>query len=336
MKISRKAALSGLVCGLVVLALVGAGAYVSLKRRSPMHKSFEGREIRGALIMDKDFRNNARLTGGFCYELLEKFAKDNGCGIEILAETERTNYLDSLRMGVIQIAAFGLHDAPHDDSLVFSHHIDSIAILAVAPQESQEMSNINEWIRSYSGSERNKSMRERYMRVYNPQKKARQGGKVSEISPYDSLIRIHADSLGWDWRLLAAVMYNESRFSILARSGAGAYGLMQVMPRTAGLYGYTNLLDPDSNIGAGAQQLRALESRYRHPDISGKDRLRFTLAAYNAGSGRIRQGRELADSLGRNKYSWEEVRQYLPQESVGFVGGVMSTYNAFKEICPED
>ncbi|MBK6894549.1 MAG: transglycosylase SLT domain-containing protein [Flavobacteriales bacterium] len=59
------------------------------------------------------------------------------------------------------------------------------------------------------------------------------------ISPYDSLFQVHADSLSWDWRLLAAVAFKESRFDTTALSYAGAGGLMQMMPTTALRMGVT-------------------------------------------------------------------------------------------------
>ncbi|MEQ9006243.1 MAG: lytic transglycosylase F, partial [Ekhidna sp.] len=71
------------------------------------------------------------------------------------------------------------------------------------------------------------------------------------ISPYDSLIEKAADELGWDWLLLAAQVFRESKFNENAESWAGAIGLMQVMPRTGREYDVRNLYDPEQNIYAG-------------------------------------------------------------------------------------
>ena len=58
-------------------------------------------------------------------------------------------------------------------------------------------------------------------------------GPVFRISPYDSLFKAYADTVGWDWKMLAAVAYVESKFDTAAVSGVGARGLMQMMPQTA-------------------------------------------------------------------------------------------------------
>jgi membrane-bound lytic murein transglycosylase F len=57
------------------------------------------------------------------------------------------------------------------------------------------------------------------------------------ISPYDDLIRKYSEEIGWDWRLLASMIYQESRFLPDAQSWAGADGLMQLMPNTARRFG---------------------------------------------------------------------------------------------------
>src|SRR5690606_899012 len=94
--------------------------------------------------------------------------------------------------------------------------------------------------------------------------------RTGRLSPYDDLLRAAAQEVDLDWRLLAAVAFQESRFDPDAESGAGAVGLMQVLPRTAGVSA-DSLRIPEVNIAFGARHLRELYDAYRF--VPGRDRL---------------------------------------------------------------
>jgi membrane-bound lytic murein transglycosylase F len=123
------------------------------------------------------------------------------------------------------------------------------------------------------------------------------------ISPYDSLFQAHADSLPWDWKLLAAVAYTESRFDTAACSKAGAGGLMQMMPSTATLMGVDGS-GVNDHIGGAARYLDRLDRIWRK-DIPGQtQRLKFVLASYNAGPGHVKDAQRLARELGLDPRRW--------------------------------
>lgn len=125
-----------------------------------------------------------------------------------------------------------------------------------------------------------------------------------QLSPFDDLIREHAKRHGFDWRLLAAQMYQESGFNPEARSWVGARGVMQIMPRTAHQVGVTgDLYDPAVNIRAGARYLEWLRERFEE-DLAVQDRMWFTLASFNAGVGHVRDARRLAPRLGLDPDRW--------------------------------
>ena len=133
--------------------------------------------------------------------------------------------------------------------------------------------------------------------------------RTGRISPYDYLFRSAARESGFDWRLLAALSFQESRFDPDAVSWAGAYGLMQLLPRTAGVSA-EDLADPALNVELGARHLRKLYDRYEM--IAGPDRMRFALAAYNCGQGHLDDARILTRLLGRDPDVWEgSVREAL-------------------------
>lgn len=126
-----------------------------------------------------------------------------------------------------------------------------------------------------------------------------------KISPFDHLFREAADSLGWDWKLIAAIGHTESRFDSMARSEAGACGVMQVMPRTLRRFGVPDSLHmhPRSNIMAATGLLMRLNHTFRRIDDF-EERSNFILASYNAGIAHVNDAMRLADKHGRNRHRW--------------------------------
>jgi len=123
------------------------------------------------------------------------------------------------------------------------------------------------------------------------------------LSPYDTLVKKYAQKYDFDWRLIVAQMYQESRFNPTAKSWVGAQGLMQVMPRTAKEMGISNLKQPEPGIKAGVQYLNWVRNRFEE-ELNIKDRMWFTLAAYNAGQGHVKDARRLAKQQGLNPNRW--------------------------------
>lgn len=135
---------------------------------------------------------------------------------------------------------------------------------------------------------------------------------VFSISPYDSLFRVYADTIGWDWKMLAAVAYVESKFDTAAVSAVGARGLMQMMPRTARAMGVPEGMEqnPDESVRAATDYFIYLSRLFRH--VPENERMHFVLAAYNAGFGHIYDAMRLADKYGKNRYVWNDnVETYL-------------------------
>src|SRR5262249_49951990 len=108
---------------------------------------------------------------------------------------------------------------------------------------------------------------------------APRAGAAIMISPFDSLILHHATAEGFDWRLIAALIFEESRFDPTSRSDKDAYGLMQVRPIAAQAVGADDFTTPDDNVKTGVRYLRQLDETLA--DAAGDDRLGLVLAAYN-------------------------------------------------------
>lgn len=138
----------------------------------------------------------------------------------------------------------------------------------------------------------------------------------NRISQYDELLKEGAAKLGWDWRLLAAIVYQESRFKPGDESWAGAIGLMQLMPETAERFGAANPNDPKQNIRAGVNYLKYLD-KYWSKEIEDQDeRLKFVLASYNVGMSHVTDARKLAVKYGKDPTVWEDnVAYYLAKKS---------------------
>lgn len=175
-----------------------------------------------------------------------------------------------------------------------------------------------------------------------------------KISPYDDIIREHAQVINWDWRLVSAVIYQESQFDPNSESWVSAGGLMQLMPATAADLGVTDTNDPQQNIRAGTLYLNQLWDQWKSiPDSL--QRIKFTLASYNCGLGHVQDAQRLTEAQGGNQLSWdEEVEEQLlnltypeyynlgivqfgyvrGEEPVGYVDQIFDHYTHYKKLIP--
>jgi membrane-bound lytic murein transglycosylase F len=128
------------------------------------------------------------------------------------------------------------------------------------------------------------------------------GGRISK---YDGIIKEIAQEYNWDWRLISAIIYHESRFNESAGAWTGAYGLMQLMPATAETFGVQNIEDPKQNIKAGILLLNSLNNRFLKAIPDSTERVKFVLAAYNIGLGHVNDAQRLAEKYGFNPLIWD-------------------------------
>ncbi|XKE44854.1 membrane-bound lytic murein transglycosylase MltF [Halomonas organivorans] len=137
-------------------------------------------------------------------------------------------------------------------------------------------------------------------------------GHVHERLPdYDGLFRAAARQTGFDWKLLAAVGYQESHWRPEATSPTGVRGLMMLTNATASDLDVDDRLDPAQSIDGGARYLRELKDRLPE-SITGEDRLFMALAAYNVGLGHLYDARRLTEMQGGDPDAWTDVREALP------------------------
>ncbi len=140
--------------------------------------------------------------------------------------------------------------------------------------------------------------------------------KGGQVSDFDEIIKEESNKFNWDWRLIASLIYQESRFLPRAESWAGARGLMQLMPATANRFGVINTDIPRENIRGGVEFLRWLDERLKSRVENPEERIKFILASYNVGLGHVLDAMNLAEKYGKNPLVWENnVDYYLLHKS---------------------
>jgi membrane-bound lytic murein transglycosylase F len=175
----------------------------------------------------------------------------------------------------------------------------------------------------------------------------------SRLPHYQEYFENAAAMYGLDWRLLAAMSYQESHWNERALSPTGVRGMMMLTLTTAKQVGVTNRLDPEQSIMGGSKYIQGLEARLPE-QIQGPDRIWFALAAYNIGFGHVMDTRNITRNEGANPDRWQEVKAYLPylqnsqyykqtyygyargNEAVQYVEGIRKYYNTLIQLTYED
>ena len=133
----------------------------------------------------------------------------------------------------------------------------------------------------------------------------------SRLPLYKKWFEEAAEQSSQDWRLLAAIGYQESKWNPSAASASGAKGLMQLTLESASSVKVANPSDPRQSIFGGARYFRQVYEKIP-THVPEPDRTWFALAAYNIGYGHLEDARVLAQKAGRDPDSWDDVRDFLP------------------------
>ncbi|RUR35004.1 membrane-bound lytic murein transglycosylase MltF [Vreelandella andesensis] len=131
------------------------------------------------------------------------------------------------------------------------------------------------------------------------------------LPTYTELFKKAARDTGFDWKLLAAVGYQESHWDPDAVSPTGVRGLMMLTNPTAAEMGIADRTNPAQSIDGGARYLRSIKDRLPE-SITGNDRLYMAMAAYNVGLGHLYDARKITEMRGDNPDSWQDIRTALP------------------------
>ncbi|MBN1132888.1 MAG: transporter substrate-binding domain-containing protein [Bacteroidales bacterium] len=312
-------------------------------------------------VEDWLIRNQLELAGKTVYvqkgsvyaSRLRSLSNEIGGGIHIReVEVESEQLIHRVALGEIDYTVcdenVGLVNATYFPELDVQTAISFPQNVAWAVRfGSAELKNeIDSWLMDFTRSRKYAIIYNKYFRnqhsvnIINSDYYALGSGKISK---YDEIIRKESETIGWDWRLISSMVYQESRFNPEALSWAGAYGLMQLMPNTAQRYGVTPASSTESQIRAGLSFIKWLDELFSKTIPDKEERIKFVLASYNIGYGHIQDARNLAEKFGDNPNVWDEsVNEWLLKKSepqyyndpvvkYGYARGV-ETYNYVKQV----
>lgn len=241
------------------------------------------------------------------------------------ADAESESLMEKVAKGEIDYTV--ADEAMASVNLTYYSNLDASLVLSPAQEIAwavrKNSPNLKQAIDKWLVSMKRKST---FMVIYNryyrsPRKSQIRGSskyasiKGDKLSPYDEIIKEAAALIKWDWRLLAAVIYQESRFINQESSWAGARGLMQLMPATAQRFGASNPDDPRQNIRAGVRFFKHLDEYWEKKVQDSTERIKFVLASYNVGLTHIMDARKLAIKYNENPATWAPVEKYLMKKS---------------------
>lgn len=167
---------------------------------------------------------------------------------------------------------------------------------------------LNRWMSNVKNTRQYQSLYEKYFTQSRYIKTNNHHYDLSKgkISAYDDVIKKQAKQFYWDWRLLAALIYQESNFDHAAKSWTGAFGLMQLMPETALRFGIDSTSSPEEMICAGIKLIRSFDKIFIKSINDSNERIKFVLASYNVGAGHILDAQRLAVKYGKDPHIWED------------------------------
>jgi membrane-bound lytic murein transglycosylase MltF len=257
-------------------------------------------------------------SSDFDYDLLNRFASDLGVSLSERPAVSDDDAAQRLRSGMVDVAVLA-NTFPDGSDVVSAHpclgagRAGSKRVGLFLRTDSPELAALlasAAW--RIAGAERSDAFHQVYCRsepaVNAPEPALPLAGQISR---YAGMIAKYAGAAGLDWRLVAALIFEESSFEEKAVSATGAKGLMQLMPWIPAEVGVTNVSAPEANIQAGILYLRRLSDQF--PDAHAKDRLAMVLASYTLGPGHVIDAQDLARELGLDPQSWPRgLEQTLP------------------------
>lgn len=293
-------------------------------------------------------------SAGFNYELLQYLDEETPCTPDIILSRSDIP-LDSLMVDSIDVVIL-----PYRDSIVIPDTWFSTPVLpdstfwVIRDTRDGLIRSVNTWLNQFQGTRTFNTMLQRFRPSYEPYRRVERGRTGTPLSPYDDLLRKYAATIGWDWRMLTALVWNESKFHIELTSPRGAEGLMQMMPHTARKHHTDDMLDPEENLRAATEYLARLQRMFDGDAANPEELMRFTLAAYNAGEGRLKDILNYAAYAGKPHGTWADLEAVIPDmrdesilqvdtvklgmfqgfETIKYIEDIESLYEAFCTLAP--
>ena len=166
--------------------------------------------------------------------------------------------------------------------------------------------SVDSWLRQEKPSQAQAELLKQYFEKSKESPSVAIRFSKNRMSPFDHLFRQYAATIHWDWRLLAAMGFTESRYDSTQVSWAGARGVMQLMPSTARAYGLggDRITHNRDNIATAAKVIASLDSQFAKLVSDPEERKKFIVAAYNSGPAHILDAIALAKKHGYDSQRW--------------------------------
>ena len=211
--------------------------------------------------------------------------------------------------------------------------------IAVREDSPKLLAELNEFIKSYrQGTLHGNMLINRYFKNFDWAKNALAASDFRRFQEIAHIFEKYGDQYGVDYLMVAAQGYQESGLDQSARSGAGAVGIMQLLPTTAAdkNVGIPDITDVDSNIHAGIKYLNFIRDRYfNDPEIDRFNQTLFAFAAYNAGPARVAKLRGKAAEQGYDPNIWFDNVEIIAahdigRETVEYVANILKYYVGYR------
>ncbi len=262
---------------------------------------------------------------------------------------EDYDLLDMVNAGVLEAIVVDSHKAAfweqvfdnievHRDISVHSGNRIAWAIRKGSPRLMKSIATFSETVRK--GSLLGNILRKRYLGNTGWLNNALAGEDRKRYEETIEIIKQYADRYEFDWQIIAAQAYQESRFDQSKHSSAGAVGVMQLLPTTAAdkAVSIPDISTVENNVHAGVKYLHWLrETYYTDTAIASLDRVLFSFAAYNAGPGNMKRARKRARRLGFDPNRWfgnVEIGMYraVSGEPASYVRNIYKYYVTYQGL----
>lgn len=334
---------------LLLIACILLPLWCPVPRLGPAEPvSFSGDTVVCAIAVDDRPLTPEGLVAGLNIELIRRCAAADSFDVRFVRPLPGDRVRDSLAAGRYDLAVMPADSLGELEVESMEAAGDGV-VWALAPLHGSKADSLERWLVRFMETEDYISEEERFTCVRNPRRAFENGRRIYRISPYDVTVRAAARELQWDWRLLAALIYTESKYSLTAESRRGAFGLMQIVPEEGER---DALLEPLNNLEHGKAHIKRLQRLFRNRGVEpGEDLEHIVIAAYNAGEGRVTDLMTLAEHVGLDPTSWESIREVIPMlaehadsietvargsfrgdETLAYVDSVFTFYNLYKEI----
>ena len=286
------------------------------KTDAPSPLLFASDTLECSIMLDKTIRARG-YNIGYLYELFQNFEQHHRCEINLnITDSEPHAQWDNLIAGRYDMLVLNSErdtvPAIYADEVVSTVIPDSKDNICVVRKDNYNIiQTLNYWFPYFKQTQEYEHT-QRYHKSYKIQN--RNGAPISRttISPYDIYVKRYAHIVGWDWRLICSLIYQESKFKMGVSSSRGAIGLMQIKEQVAQTYGIDDIYDPEYNIKAGISHLARLQKLYKKAGADSTNLIKLTLASYNCGEGRLQDCMALAQEKGLDPLVWENLAEVIP------------------------